>query len=850
MAQDPDKLKEYRKEFKKLMADELNRLKTAEEVNKNMDSYFQSMENARKAQQLINQQSEEILKIEQKIKELKEDENELDEEKIKFFEEQVKKRKQQVAINQKNLNIQKQEANLLKATLGTLKEKTQEIYKANFALDKMYSYLTDIDGAIKSATLSMGLVGENAGMLRDNMYGAASFAATLGVSMEELGRATENYSKELGLASIPSQQLLEDFAEIARGTGASVEDIGRFAGTLSKAGIPASRMKSVMQDVVDSSAEMGLNVSAVESSLRDNVTLMNRLHFKDGINGLTKMIQVSERFRLNVSEIASLSEKIFRPEGAIELAANLQMMGGEFSRLGDPLTLMYKARNAPEELAKSIGKAAAESAIFNKQTGEFKMSALEMDRLRQISEATGMSMESLVEAGKRAAKESQIAGKLAFNVSDKDKALLSSAAEFNKKTGGFEIKLPGGDMVAMKDLTKAQLEAISDNKKSLEERAKSAQTFDDAFNNLINTVKTFFIPLIDVLNVLIGPLQSVTSALAGLGPWGKGFAALLITAFGVGGQTILAGLTSGLGKISTKISNSISERVSGSGDIAGDVPDGKGQKGSGFMKQLRKMDPKQMLALGGAFMLIGAGVGLAAAGLSLFVKSFKELSPEQTEAVNTALLGFGIAVVALTGILAALAYSGVGPAAAGVLMGLGAGMLMIGGAVALASLGLSMLVESFSALQPEQISAIGSSILQFAGGIAVLTATFAATGVMFPIMAAGMGTMAVGLAAVGAATQTINTEGVSALAASLKSINDLSDEKISGLGALFKAAAEAKPLVVVHTPVVVSGTVTLDSGDVQMDIDMESFAPKIAKRITDAVHAQNQFQRSGSTPGA
>ena len=109
MAQDPDKLKEYRKEFKKLMADELNRLKTAEEVNKNMDSYFQSMENARKAQQLINQQSEEILKIEQKIKELKEDENELDEEKIKFFEEQVKttKNNQNVKHNKSNKNILK-----------------------------------------------------------------------------------------------------------------------------------------------------------------------------------------------------------------------------------------------------------------------------------------------------------------------------------------------------------------------------------------------------------------------------------------------------------------------------------------------------------------------------------------------------------------------------------------------------------------------------------------------------------------------------------------------------------------------------------------------------------------------
>ena len=840
---DPEKLRAYRKEFKALMADELNRLKTAEQVNKNFDSYFQTLKNTVEAQKLLNEQKKELEKIEAKIKALEEDTANLDEDKIAYFKEQLAEKEEQYKLNEKNLQIQKQEASLIKATVGQLKEKTKQIYEANFGFNQMYNYLTDIDKAIKTTALSMGLVGDRADMLRQNIYDASTFAATLGVAVDELGRATANFSAELGLATIPSTQLQKDFALVARGTGASVEEIGRFAGTLSKAGIPANQMKSVIQDVVDSSAEMGLNVSAVESGLRENISLMNRIHFKDGINGLTKMIQVSERFRLNVSEIASLSEKIFRPEGAIELAANLQMLGGEFSRLGDPLTLMFKARNAPEELAESIGKAAAESAIFNKETGQFKLSALEMDRLRQVSEATGMSMESLVEAGKRAARESQIAGKLAFNVSEEDKTLLASAAEFNKKTGGFEIKLPGGDMVAMKNLTRSQLEAISDNKKSLEERAKAAQTFDEAFTNLINTLKTTFLPLINVLNSFIDGVQSISAAIAGFGTVGKTLTATLLTVFGVGGGLITSAISGAFKNLKVKAADFGSRLVGGAADVASpsNIPGGTPDAGrGGFMDKLLKVNPKQLLALGGAFVLIGTGVAIAAAGLSKFVGAFKDLSPEQTEAANSALLGFGVALGAV--MVGLLAFSAMAPAlgiGVGVLLAFGGAVTLIGAGVGIAALGISQLVSAFGMLDPTQVASIAGSFALLSGSFLSLTAALPAIAVA-----------TLGIVGIAEATQSINTEGVNGLATSLESINNLNDDKISNLSALFNAAANSKPLMVVHTPVEVKGTITLDSGDVQMDIDMESFAPKIAKKITDTVYSQSLFQRSGSTPGA
>ena len=844
---DPEKLRQYRKEFKMLMDDELNRLKTSEAVNASMDSYFKTLENSREAQKHINAQEEELYKIKKKIEALEAEGEKADKEKIKYFKEQYDEKVQQWEINKKNLALQQQEASLLKASINTLKAKTKEIYKANFGLKAMWGYLQDADKAMKETQVKMGLTGSRAGMLRDNMMEASSNAAVLGVTMGELGRATANFSKELGRSTIPSAELMETFADIGKGTGMSVENVGILAAKLRKAGIPTSAMDKTMQGIVDSTAQMGLNLDAIMTSLEANIGLMNKLHFRDGVEGLKNLIQTAERFRLNVSEIAGLSEKIFRPEGAIELAANLQMMGGAFSRMGDPMTLMFQARNAPEELAKNIAKATAESAIFNKETGKFHFSALEMDRLRQISEMTGQSMESLTESARAAAREAQIAGKLAFNIDDKDKALLASASEF--KDGEFKIKLPGGDMVAMKDLTQTQLKEIKNNEKSMKDRAKDAQTFDEAFKAFLETVKTTFLPLIEVLNWLITPIQWFSQAVADLGKFGKILVAGLVVSLGIGGKIIAGWITMATNAAAVKLAAATGVGGGPGGPLKADgTPDKRfkaNKSQGGFMKSLSALSPKQMMSLGVAFMLIGTGVAIAAAGLSLFVSAFKDLTPEQTKAVNIALLGFGIAILALVGIMAALVYSGLLPAAAAGLISFGAGVALVGAGVALAAFGISLLVDSISSLDPAQITAVGIGMLTFGAGIAALTASLVVAGALWPIVGLGIGVLSASVLALGAATQSLNTGGLE----NVLKLSDLSDEKINNLKLLFEAASKAKPLIVFHTPVDVSGTITLEGGGVSESINWENLVPEVKKQITDITHSQNQLQKQGTTSG-
>jgi hypothetical protein len=107
-----------------------------------------------------------------------------------------------------------------------------------------------------------------------------------------------------------------------------------------------------------------------------------------------------------------------------------------------------------------------------------------------------------------------------------------------------------------------------------------------------------------------------------------------------------------------------------------------------------------LLALGGAMVLVGLGIGLAAEGLSMLVMSFSGLG----ENAEAAAWGIGIFTLAFLGLMGAIAFMITGPQAAiaagavGFLMTLGAVSLAISLSVFIASNAIANLSDSVSKL--------------------------------------------------------------------------------------------------------------------------------------------------------
>ena len=162
--------------------------------------------------------------------------------------------------------------------------------------------------------------------------------------------------------------------------------------------------------------------------------------------------------------------------------------------------------------------------------------------------------------------------------------------------------------------------------------------------------------------------------------------------------------------------------------------------------QAATSNAKGILAFGAAFLMMGAGVAVAALGVAELVKSFSGFNAGEILAIAVALGVFGATMVGLGYmlVLAAPALAG----AAVPLLAFGAAMLMMGGAVALAAIGLSQATPALLALVT---------------GLAPHVALLPIMAMTFPLIGVGFGAMAIGLGALGLALKLISTEDLVAI---------------------------------------------------------------------------------------
>jgi uncharacterized protein (DUF697 family) len=300
-------------------------------------------------------------------------------------------------------------------------------------------------------------------------------------------------------------------AGMAEGTGLGEQFAIGMASAMDNFGVGAEASAKMVEDTMNIAGEMGVNGAAASQALQKNLKLAQKYNFKGGVKALGKMSSDALRLKLDMDGIASLADKVFRPEGAIEMAAQLSVMGGEFAKLGDPMTLMFKARNDMEGFAKDIGKATSEFVEFNKETGSFEvMGGLARDRMREISKMTGISVEKLQEMAVQQKKIESIGSITPINFEEKDKEFISSVSKL--KDGEFYINIDGKDQL-VKDLEASQLDSIRNQKETLEERAEAARTFEEVITDLTMTLKQVLVPVAKGLKEFLGkPLQDLQAS--------------------------------------------------------------------------------------------------------------------------------------------------------------------------------------------------------------------------------------------------------------------------------------------------------------------------------------------------
>jgi len=219
---------------------------------------------------------------------------------------------------------------------------------------------------------------------------------------------------------------------------------------------------NAMSEILQTGREFGVVMEKFLQNIGDELKLINTFGFERGIEGLARMVARGQSLGISMDKTTSLAEKFFDPEGAIEFAANMQIIGGAVGDLQDPFKLMYMATNDLEGLQEAIIDTAAAAATFDEEKGKFVISPEQRRQMMAMKDQLGMSYQELADLAVRSAKRAEVFNQIGdfSDMSETDKELLSSMAAIGKG-GVAQVKIPGiEEMVDVSNVTEEQMELL------------------------------------------------------------------------------------------------------------------------------------------------------------------------------------------------------------------------------------------------------------------------------------------------------------------------------------------------------------------------------------------------------
>lgn len=321
----------------------------------------------------------------------------------------------------------------------------------------------------------------------------------------ELGYTTEQYASLLSQISTNLQTnldlstaQLENFMLFADAASISAEEVGKLVVGFQDIGVGAEGALNEMEGMAKTARGYGVNVSQYMGVMAENLKLMNQYKFQNGVEGLASMVAKSQALRININTVTSLAEKFLDPEGAIDAAASLQMMGGELAKLGDGFQLMNLAQNDVEGLFDALVEATSASVSFNEENGQFELSALEMRRLRATAKELGVDYNELAKGAINFAERQEKLSQLDFmpGINEEDKEFFASVGQLDK-TGELKFSVKRGDqevLVSATELTNSEIEQlrkqqIDDSKDSREIAIEQRDLLTKLYNEATQTRK-------------------------------------------------------------------------------------------------------------------------------------------------------------------------------------------------------------------------------------------------------------------------------------------------------------------------------------------------------------------------
>ena len=361
-----------------------------------------------------------------------------------------------------------------------------EIFKTQINLDKEASRL------VRAFGVSKDKAGELTQTLTDAIPGFIAFGGSVGDAGQTIKTLAESFDTNMSIAG----DTLVSFAATAKVTG--VEQ-GKLATSFRDVGVSLGDIDDRMLKVVETARNAGITTKAVSDLVTSNLDKMNLYNFNNGVVGLAKMAAQASRLGIDMNSIFSTVDKVFNPEGAIELSSALQRLGVTTSDLLDPLRLMDLAQNDPTELQNQIVNMTKEFVKFNTANNQFEILPGAKRRLNEIGAAFGYSNGQLQKMAINAANFDYKLKQLKFPsdlASKEDKEFLATISQIGEKGSQFEgrafVQVEQRDATGEgtgRYISKALEDLSTEDVKQLKKQTDIQGSMEDIARNQLDYVK-------------------------------------------------------------------------------------------------------------------------------------------------------------------------------------------------------------------------------------------------------------------------------------------------------------------------------------------------------------------------
>ena len=369
--------------------------------------------------------------------------------------------------------VLEQEQKLVEARLTNAQKVIKQV---NEFTKKTDEYIKKQDKAIHAYQVEAGLSPNQTSTFEDRMLGLGETFAKYNKTIEDALKMQSSYTEQSGRSVNFSNMDYEKNFAVGRLVGE--DNLMNFESQMNLFNVSVSDAADIMYDMYKDVNRMGLSQKKVTKDVLGNLKLAQKYDFKNGTKGFMELAKWAENARFNLGSLGGALEKIQSGglENTITTSAKLQVLGGPFAMLSDPLGMEFEANAAPDAYAKRIQKMFSTMGRFDKETGQTTFNYAENKMIRSAAESLGISVEDAKNMARGARQKDVVKQQMRYStLKPEDQDAIANKAQYDKETGQWYVNTISGKKMNVGDVKAQDLNNILSGNKE-EDAMKYAQS--------------------------------------------------------------------------------------------------------------------------------------------------------------------------------------------------------------------------------------------------------------------------------------------------------------------------------------------------------------------------------------